>query len=140
MTKKVVKLFIIGTISGIVLALFLKLIKIWTGDRAYDLLFDVSYIPLLKKMRPVWPAELLFHFGTCILSFGILYILLAYRQMEKNLIAYIVIIAAGSAALFYLTIFSGNTPAVTDGAAWFYWVTGHFLFSLTGGLLIKKWI
>lgn len=135
--KKASIFICIGMISGVVLALFLKIVEITTGNIVYYLLFDVSYVPLLNQWKPVWLIELLFHFGTCIISIALLYKLLTFIQMERDLRVYTLVIGAGSAALYFLTYFSDKTPAVTDYYAWFYWIVGHVLFSLTAGIFIK---
>src|SRR5699024_11446686 len=62
----------IGMISGIILALFLKIIELTTGNIVYHLLFDDSYIPILNTWKPVWLIEVLFHFGTCLVSITML--------------------------------------------------------------------
>lgn len=138
--KKIFRLMLIGIISGIVLALFLKFIEKITGSKTYHLLFDVSYVPLLKQMHPIWLAEGIFHFTTCMGSVTALYFLLRLKAWEQNTNAYLIVIGAGSAALYPLTILAHNTPAVNDYAALFYWVLGHLLFGLTTALLIKKWV
>lgn len=138
--KKTAILLVIGIISGIVLALFLKLIQILTNSTAFVLLFEVGYIPFLNELKPIWLAETIFHFSTSSLSIIVLYWLLSLKQMERNIWAYIALICAGSTALFLLTIFSDKTPAVTDYPALVYWVGAHFLFAGTAGLLIRKWV
>lgn len=133
-------LMIIGIVSGIVLALFLRIIQQLTGSKAYHLLFDVSYIPFLKSLRPVWLAEGIFHFCTCMGSIIALYFLLCIKGWEQNITAYLVAIGAGSAALYPLTLLAHHTPALQDYASWFYWILGHALFGITTVLLIRKWI
>lgn len=138
--KKIGILLIIGIVSGVVLALFMKIIQIFTGSKAYHLLFDVSYVPLLKSIQPVWLAEGIFHFSTCIGSIVILYELLRLKNWQKNIWGYLIPISVGSAALYTLTLLAEDTPALTDYNSWFYWFIGHLFFSLTAFLLIKKWI
>lgn len=84
--KKLATLTGIGIISGIVLALFLKIIKSTTGNNVYDLLFDTSYIPVLNELSPTWLIESVFHFTTCILSIIVLYYVLRFFHMEKKLL------------------------------------------------------
>lgn len=136
--KKIGTLMIIGFVSGIVLALFMKLVEILTESKAYRLLFDVSYIPGLKNMHSVWLAEGIFHFSTCMGSIVVLYEILRLKNWQKNLWAYVIPVSLGSAALFTLTLLAENTPALTDYVSWLYWVIGHFFFSLTAVFLIKK--
>lgn len=127
-------------VGGIVLALFLKLVQLITANKAYNLLFDVSYIPFLKNLHPVWLARSMFHFGTCIGSIIFLYEILSLFNMQKNTPSYLIIIGVGSAILFFLTLLAQNTPAITDLSAWIYWVLGHLIFSWTTACLIQKYV
>lgn len=138
--KEAVRWILIGLASGIVLAAFMKIPQLLWDVTAYNLLFEVSYIPLAKQLRPVWLIQGIFHFTTCILSLAILYHLLAYFQKELRLMYYIVIVGAGSSVLYFLTLFADNTPSITDPVAWVLWSLGHVLFSLTGWFLIRTWI
>lgn len=138
--KKSAAFISIGLISGIFLALFMKMMQFFTGNKAFYLLFDVDYVPLLNQLHPNWMTGLLFHFGTCILSLSVLYYLLSYVHLEKSPVAYALIIGIGSAGLFFLTALSTKTPEITDMEAWFYWVLGHFLFSLSSVYLIRRWL
>lgn len=138
--RKVVRWILIGLISGLVLALFLKTPQLLWQIQAYNLLFEVSYIPLLNQMNPVWLIQGVFHFATCIFSLSILYYLLSYFKKETQLVYYIVIVGIGSTLLYFLTLLADNTPLITDYVAWLFWILGHILFSLTGWFLIRKWI
>lgn len=137
---KIGKLMGIGMVSGSLLAFFLKLIQLLTANRAYHLLFDVSYIPLLKKLKPVWLSGGIFHFGTCMGSIIVLYEVLSLFRMEKSIFSYLIVIGTGSAILFILTFFANDTPGITDFSAWIYWVLGHLLFALVTAILIQKYI
>src|SRR5699024_12464082 len=118
-------------ISGIILALFLKIIELTTDNVVYQLLFDVSYIPILNTWKPVWLIVVLFHFGTCIVSITMIYYVLTFFHLEKSMPVNIIVIGVGSSILYFLTELSNKTPSVTDIGAWIYWVIGHLLFSLT---------
>src|SRR5699024_12776291 len=86
----------IGMISGIILALFLKIIELTTGNIVYHLLFDVSYIQILNTWKPVWLIEVLFHFGTCIVIITMLYYVLTFFYLEKSMQVYIIVIGVCS--------------------------------------------
>ena len=137
--RKAVLWILIGLISGLVLALFMKIPQLLWQVHAYNLLFEVSYIPLLNQMRPVWLIQGIFHFATCIFSLSILYYLLSYFKKETQLAYYIAIVGIGSTLLYFLTLLADNTPPITDYVAWLFWTIGHVLFSLTGWYLIRKW-
>ena len=138
--KKAGLWIIIGLISGIILALFLKIPQLLWGIKAYNLLFEVGYIPFLNQLQPVWLIQGFFHFATCIFSLAILYYLLTYYNKETHLLSYIIIIGVGSTSLYFLTLLAENTPPITDYIAWLFWTLGHILFSITGWYLIQKWV
>lgn len=138
--KKSVLFIAIGLISGTILLIFLKFMKIITGSRSYDLLFDVSYIPVLKKLQPVWLTELLFHYITSIAGIVVLYYLLAVIGWKFSVTAFSLAIVVTSAVLFCLTLFSDKTPPLSDIRSWIFWVIGHGLFALVAGILIRNGI
>lgn len=138
--KEIVQWLGIGILSGIVLAGFLWPFQDLWNIKAYNLLFDVSYIPFLKELGPQWLARSAFHFGTCVCSLTILYYLLSAFGNELKLLWYIGVVGAGSSTLYFLTLLAHNTPPITDIAAWMLWTMGHVLFSVTGWFFIRRWI
>lgn len=138
--KEIAQWLAIGILSGIVLAGFLFPAQ-WLWDvKAYNLLFDVSYIPGLNTLEPRWLARAAFHFGTCICSLTMLYYLLCDVGKEMQLRAYILVVGIGSSALYFLTLLGEDTPPITDALSWVLWTVGHVLFSVTGWFLIVRWI
>ncbi|MDN6280845.1 MAG: hypothetical protein L0J45_07560 [Psychroflexus sp.] len=131
------RLTIIGSIAGIVLMLFLKIILIFTGNSAYILLFNFDYIPVLNDMRPIWLFGYVFHFLTCILSVVALYNILKAWGWEKLISPYILVFTLGGGALFFLTALSDQLPEASDKVAWIYWTLGHAVFGYTVGVLMK---
>src|SRR5699024_12260389 len=95
------------------------------------MLFDVSYIPILNTWKPVWLIEVLFHFGTCIVSITMLYYVLTFFHLEKSMPVNIIVIGVGSSILYFLTELSNKTTSVTDIDSWIYCVFSLLLFSLT---------
>lgn len=138
--KKTLLFILIGMLSGLILAVAMKIPQLVWEVNAYNLLFDVSYIPFLNQLHPKWLIQGIFHFSTCIISLWILYYLLSLFRKETHLIAYILMIGVGSSMLFALTLLATNTPAITDFTAWIVWVSGHVLFGLSGWYFIQKWI
>lgn len=138
--KKGSLLISIGIISGIVLALFLKIVQLVTGNSIYYLLFDTSYIPILKELKPTWLVETIFHFTSCIISIIALYYLLSFIRLEKKIRIYVLVFGIGSGCLYFLTLFSTKTPAASNLRAFLYWTIAHMLFSLTAGVLIKRFV
>src|SRR5699024_11011729 len=89
--------------------------------------------------KPVWLIEVLFHFGTCIVSITMLYYVLTLFHLEKSMPVYIIVIGVGSSILYFLTELSNKTLSVTDLCALICWVISHLLFRLTACTLIKVW-
>lgn len=140
MWKRVFQFILIGLISGLILAVFLKFLEIWTGSLAYRLLFEVNYVPVFNRIYPRYVAEIIFHFSTCIFSIVILYNILKLKNWEKSVTAYLIPIGIGSSALFLLTLWAHHTPEITDYKSWVFWIIGHVLFALSAVTMIKKWI
>lgn len=139
MMKQVIKLLSIGIIAGFVLAAFLGVIQLLTGNQAFVLLFNMDYIPIVKSWNLGWGIGIVFHFVTCIASVIVLFYILKTVQLERYIIAYLITYTVGGGILFTLTALSGKPPAITDFAAWIYWTLGHAVFSLVVGILVKYW-
>lgn len=140
MMKRLLKLTTIGLLGGLVLMLILKIVEVFTGNTAYDLLFNFDYIPVIQNLKPIWLFGYVFHFLTCIVSVIALFYILKMWELQKNLFPYILVYATGGGVLFFLTIFSDQPPAASDVMAWLSWTTGHTVFGYVVGALIKKWI
>ena len=138
--NKLSKLFIIASIAGFILAAFLKVVQLLTGNQAYVLLFETDYIVVIQDLQPQFLIGFIFHFVICYISVVILYYLLTVIHLEKSILMYVIFFTTGSGLLFPLTMFSESTPEITDLVAWFYWLIGHILFSLVVGVLIRKWV
>ncbi|PAV29122.1 hypothetical protein CIL05_13565 [Virgibacillus profundi] len=134
------KLLLTGITAGAILAVSLKIVQLITGNTASILLYNMDYIPLLKKWDSVTGAGLLFHFVTCIVSVVVLYYFLKLFSLEQKVRLYVVIYTIGGAILFFLSALSETPPAYSDMAAWIYWTAGHAVFGIFVGLFIKKWL
>ncbi|WP_228548273.1 hypothetical protein [Sporosarcina obsidiansis] len=132
-------LLLTGVIAGIVLALYLKVIQLLTGNQAYILLFNFDYVPVIQDWEPQLLIGYLFHFLTCIASAVVLFYLLRFVHLEFRIWPYVLVYTVGGGILFSLTGLSDQPPAITDGAAWFYWTMAHAVFGLIVGSLIKHW-
>ncbi|MGM8365797.1 hypothetical protein ACLIBG_10005 [Virgibacillus sp. W0181] len=137
--KQLIKLIVIGFISGIILALFLKGIKLLNNTHAYDLLFNFDYIPVINHWEPDYLWGTIFHYSTCVFSVVALYYILRLFHLERKTFLYFLAYTGGGAVLFFLTALSDQPPAATNMAAWIYWTVGHATFSVAVGVLIKKW-
>ncbi|WP_079480651.1 hypothetical protein [Halobacillus salinus] len=125
----------IGTISGIVLGLYMWFVEIATGKKVYTLLMNVDFIPVIGDKD--WPVivEWLFHM---IISWmiGILYVYLLkhwIKDTRKNQWGLSVLLTAGASTTYIpLTLLAiKETPALTDGVAILYWLVGHALYAIT---------
>ncbi|MGP4077231.1 hypothetical protein [Halobacillus sp. K22] len=126
--------FWIGTTSGLVLGFYMWLVELVTGEKVYTLLMNVDFIPVIGSIE--WPVviEWLFHL---IISWiiGVLYVY-AFRRVLKdtsrNRWSLALILSAFAATSYVpLTLLAiKETPALTDGAAIFYWLIGHVLYAV----------
>lgn len=135
--KQFIKLLFTGIIAGLVLGIVLGIIQLLTHNKAFLLLFNMDYIPLVKNLNPGWAMGITFHLLTCITSVVALFYILKIIHHERNIIAYLLTYTIGGGLLFSLTALSNTPPAITDFAAWGYWTFGHAIFSLIVGILIK---
>lgn len=135
-----VKLTLIAVIAGTILAVFLKIIQILTGSEAYQLLFNMEYIPLLRNLESIAGMGYLFHFCFCIASVIGLYYVLKFFHSEKKMAAYIIMYTLGSGILYFLTGLTDEPPEVTSISSWTYWTTGHAIYGIVVGILVRNWI
>lgn len=135
-----VKLILIGITSGVILAGMMKIIRKMTRNKADVLLYNMDYMPGLKKWSHYWITGVLFHYATCIASAVVLYYLLLPFGWEMDVWPYVLVFAAGGGVLYFLSALTERPPAYNDPAAWFYWTLGHSVFGLAIGFLIKFWI
>lgn len=135
-----IKLTIIGFVSGFVLLLVLKIVMVFTGNTAYVLLFNFDYIPVIQDLEPVWLFGYIFHFLTCIISVIALFYILKIWGFQKFIFPYMLVYTVGGGALFFLTSLSNQPPAASDVMAWVYWTIAHTVFGYVVGAFIKKWI
>jgi hypothetical protein len=133
-------LVIIGIIGGIGLSLFMELVRVLTGNPAAILLYNLDYMPVLKKWNHVRGTGWAFHFATCIASVVVLFYLLRLISWEYFIFPYVVTYTAGSALLFFLSALTKSPPKHTDGYAWLHWTVGHGIYGMIVGVLVRSWI
>ncbi|GAB3802315.1 hypothetical protein [Virgibacillus kimchii] len=133
-------LVVIGVIGAIGLSLFMKLVRILTGNRAEILLYNLDYMPVLKKWSHIRAAGLTFHFFTCIASVVVLFYLLRLIGWEYYIFPYVVVYTAGSAFLFFLSALTKTPPKHTDRYAWLHWTAGHAFYGIIVGVLVRLWV
>src|SRR5699024_2732914 len=88
------KLIIIGLISGMILAASGKIIRLTTGNKAEILLYNMDYMPVLKKWSDKWITGIIFHYMTCIVSAVVLFYMLVPFGWETNIWPYVLVYTA----------------------------------------------
>lgn len=140
-TKYIVQGTWIGIVTGIFLAIILKIVQAITGDKVYTLLLNVDYIPIVKDYQFPEVIEVFFHLIVSVVLCIILVILYdksrGFIRNHAILFPLLVNIAIGL-LLYPTTSFSERTPSVTNMASLFWWVAGHTLYGFFVGVLINK--
>lgn len=134
------KLIIIGVASGLILAAVMKIIRKTTGNKAYILLYNMDYMPVIKRWSDKWITGVAFHFATCICSAVVLYHLLVPFGLELAVWPYIFVFTMGGGILYFLSALTEKPPSHNDFAAWFNWTFSHGIFGMSIGYLISIWI
>ena len=138
--KLIGRLIIIGIIAGLALAVLLKMIYVATGNKAYILLYNVDYIPILDKWKSNEAVGIAFHFTFCIASVIGLYFILQRLHMEQQILPYFLTYTVGSGILYFLTALTNRPPAATDAEAWLYWTASHTVYSWIVAALVIHWV
>lgn len=133
-------LVIIGAISGFILGLVMKIVRMVTGNEGEILLYNMDYIPILKRWADKNITGLIFHYMTCIVSAVVLFYLLVPLGFEKAIWPYVLVYSAGGGVLFFLSMLTPTPPSHKDVAAWVNWTVSHAIFGVSVGLLIYLWI
>lgn len=133
-------LIIIGAISGFILGLVMKIIRLTTGNKGEILLYNMDYIPILKRWADKSITGLTFHYMTCIVSAVVLYYLLIPFGFESAVWPYILVYTVGGGILFFLSMLTPTPPSHKDTAAWVNWTVSHGIFGVSVGFLIYMWI
>lgn len=134
------KLIIIGFISGLILASAGKIIRLVTGNKAEILLYNMDYMPVFKRWSDKWITGIIFHYMTCIVSAVVLFYMLIPFGWEQNIWPYVLVYTVGSAGLYFLSLLTDKPPASNSFSSWFYWTFSHAIFGFAVGFLIKWWV
>lgn len=125
----------IGTISGVILGLYMWFVEMATGKKIYTLLMNVDFIPLIGSID--WPVymEWLFHMMIS-WTIGILYVYLLKQRVTNTRRNqwFLSVILSAMAAMTYMPLTRlaiKETPPLTDGVAILYWLIGHILYAIT---------
>ena len=134
------QLVLIGAVSAIILGGVMKILRKLTGNKADILLYNMDYMPVLKRWSDKWITGVIFHFATCICSAVVLYYLLILFGLELTVWPYVLVFTAGGGILYFLSVLTEKPPAYNDFAAWFSWTFGHCIFGISVGYLVSIWI
>lgn len=131
--------FIYGTITGFLLGLIFYLIEKGMDIKLFTLLLNVDFIPILGTISfPVY-VEFSFHlivsWAIAITFVWVVHFLKVTAFFALQLTAFLLTFPA-FLLYFPLTAWAlKEVPAPTDFTAFFYWVIGHFLYSISLGYL-----
>ncbi len=128
--KKILRMIAVSTVGGIVLLAVVYFFKWLHVSKAYDLLLNFEYVPVLGALHHFELARFAFHFGTCIVSTIVLYYIVKALHIEHRLLSYIIPITLGSAVLYFLSALTDAPPAPFDFVSWGIWVFGHLIYSI----------
>ncbi|WP_313894215.1 hypothetical protein [Psychrobacillus sp.] len=137
------KAFIYGLISGLFLAVFLKMVEKITQLKVYTLLLNIDYIPYINTF--VFPEliEVGFHLIVSIaLAIG-LYLSLVYKNIfSRTKIIFLCIFVCFfiGLMLFPTTMFSDKTPQFTSIPSFSYWIVGHVMYGYIIGVLFARYL
>ncbi|WP_264740794.1 hypothetical protein [Cytobacillus firmus] len=130
-----------GLVSGIFLALFLKMIELSFGVKVYTLLLNVDYFPILKNYHFPELIEFVFHLIiSAVIAVSLLLIIKKNRWNRFQIIVRTLLITFSIGVLLYpTTALSDRTPELTSISAIVSWLLGHLLYGLLlSALFIKK--
>ncbi|WP_186576665.1 hypothetical protein [Aquibacillus kalidii] len=118
-----------GTLSGILLGMYLGFFEWFSGKKVYTLLLNVDFIPYIGNSPDflLWLYHLIISWGICLLFV----VLISVRKLAGIYKFLLAITISGVAMLSYfpLTLLALRpTPTVYDIESIIYWVSGHFLY------------
>lgn len=140
-TKYIVQGAWIGIVTGILLAIVLKMVQSITGDKVYTLLLNVDYIPIVKEYQFPEVIEVFFHLIVSVVLCIILVILYDKSRgfIRNHAILFPLLVNVAIGLLLYpTTSFSDRTPSVTNIISLLWWVAGHALYGFVVGVLINR--
>ncbi|WP_303968681.1 hypothetical protein [Sporosarcina ureae] len=140
-TKYIVQGTWIGIVTGILLAIVLKMVQAVTGDKVYTLLLNVDYIPIVKEYQFPEVIEVFFHLIVSVVLCIILVILYDKSRgfIRNHAILFPLLVNVAIGLLLYpTTSFSDRTPSVTNIISLLWWVAGHALYGFVVGVLINR--
>ncbi|NMO95064.1 hypothetical protein HII30_04590 [Paenibacillus lemnae] len=131
-----------GIIAGVLLGLFLKGVEYVTSLKVYTLLLNVDYIPLLNQLQLSEFAEFLLHLIISVLLALVLALIVNWKgtawSIRTRLYFYMAVNTAVGLLLYPTTALSTRTPDLLDLPALLFWLTGHLLYGLLLGWMMRE--
>jgi ABC-type anion transport system duplicated permease subunit len=129
-----------GLISGVLLAVFFKVVEKATNIKVYTLLLNVDYIPLIGSYSLPEFIEVGFHLIiSVVLTIFILTIVEMKKISPKNILLFCILLNVFIGIfLFPTTVLSDKTPSITSVSAWAYWLIGHAIYGMILGYSFRR--
>src|SRR5699024_5373963 len=108
----------------------------FTNKKIYLKLMKVDYIPSAKEWNVGPETGFILHMIVSDTHVSVLYYVLKKLKLHQKIAIYILVNTLGGALLFSLTSLSERTPAITDAAAFIYWVLGHAIYGSSVGVMV----
>ncbi|MGG4343568.1 hypothetical protein [Paenibacillus lautus] len=127
-----------GTVAGIFLGLFLKMIEQVTSLKVYTLLLNVDYVPVLKELKLSELIEFALHLVISVLLSIALAIFLKQKNGSRGRsLSWVSLVCFSVGLLLYPTTgLSDRTPELSDLPALLFWLAGHLLYGIALGWLL----
>lgn len=132
-----------GLVTGLILAILLKVVEQLTSYKVYTLLLNVDYIPILNDYQFPETVEVGFHLIISVAVSICLYFFLTILKINSR--RKIIVISTSlniliGALLFPTTAFSDRTPEITSISSIFYWLVAHGVYGYLLGYLFAQLI
>lgn len=129
-----------GTAAGIILGIFLRLAEQITSLKVYTLLLNIDYVPLLNQLKLSELWEFMLHLViSVLLSVTLAAFLYGKGWSPGRCLSFTVAACAAIGMLLFLTTaLSERTPELSDFPALLLWLTGHLLYGLALGWMLRE--
>jgi hypothetical protein len=132
--------FVAGTVSGLFLGIFLKVVEVVTNLKVYTLLLNVDYVPILNQYSLHESIEFGIHLIISIFLSLFLTLFLTKKTWNSTTkFSFVWFISTVIGVLLYpTTSLSSRTPDITNFAALSFWMIGHVLYGLILAVLLRN--
>ncbi|CAH0345948.1 hypothetical protein [Bacillus sp. CECT 9360] len=129
MVKPILKGMLAGLGSGILLAIIMKYVELYTEKKIYSLLLNIDFIPLTERIQGNEPIELVLHLLVSS-GFGVFFVLLKPKFANKRVLTFLLILPA---ILLYFPLSYISRSEITSAADLFsflLWSAAHVVYAL----------